>query len=613
MSEANTPKNGSGNDLAARNRAAERPPVLSVRDLRVNLAGRDVDVVDAIDFRLRRGEILGMVGESGSGKTTTALSLLGYARPGTEIVSGSVEIDGVDLLALSERQLRRQRGRLISYVPQDPGSSLTPGIRIGKQLREILVAHNYDGDLETRITEMLQEVSLPADAEFLKRYPHQLSGGQQQRVVLAMAFGSKPRVVVLDEPTTGLDVTTQARVLQTVRELCAVHGTAAVYVSHDLAVVGELASAIAVMYLGRMIEFGSRNRVMGDPGHPYTRRLIAAIPDPQRRRELVGIRGRVEPVTRRPSGCVFAARCEFCEEACTQAPIGLVATDPSHRIACRRIEYVRSQPAVAARELDPHSVAKDGGSGLMVSGLSASYRHNQVLHDVSFEVPQGGCVALVGESGSGKTTLTRCISGLHAEATGELRLDGSELPFGARRRPAETRRTVQYVFQNPYRSLNPRKTVGQLLEHPLELFFKGSVDATARIPQLLERVALNPALIDRYPAQLSGGERQRVAVARALAADPKLLICDEVTSALDVSVQAAILRLLSELRLQEQLTILFVTHNLAIVRAIADHVVVLNQGAIVEQGDVDEILDHPKQAYTQKLLADTPTLAFAAH
>jgi peptide/nickel transport system ATP-binding protein len=577
---------------------------LEVKGLHVALTGRPVDVVADVSLRLDPGQILGLVGESGSGKTTVALALLGYARPGLSIVDGSVVVAGKDVLARSARQLR---GKIISYVPQDPSSSLNPAMRIGKQLLDILREHDFGSggaERRSRVLEMLQEVSLPSDHSFLARYPHELSGGQQQRVALAMAFACRPRVVVLDEPTTGLDVTTQASVLETIRELAQSHRTAAVYVSHDLAVVAELVNRIAVMYAGRIVEHGPAAQMFTSPVHPYTRKLIDAVPDPKHRRQLAGIPGHIPPLGSLTAGCKFAPRCEFAEDACRTTMITEEQVEAEHSVRCRRWQFAVAQPRQGPEEDARGPRVTRADEVLQVSDLKAWYGKSEVLHGATFSIRRGGCLAVVGESGSGKTTLARVISGLHRQAQGEVSLGGKALPWGSRRRSPDMRRSIQYVFQNPYSALNPRKTIRELLEQPLKQF--GLDRSAERIPALLEQVSLSPRYAGRYPSQLSGGERQRVAIARALAAAPDVLICDEITSALDVSVQASILELLAELHAGTALTVLFVTHNLAVVRAVADDVVVLNKGLIVESGPVGEVLDNPKDEYTRALLRDTP-------
>ena len=587
-------------------------PSIVVDRLRVMVRGTTRDIVDDISFEIAPGEVLGLVGESGSGKTTVGLALLGHTRRGVQIGGGSVRLGDVDVLKLSEPELEHTRGRLISYVPQDPAAALNPALRIGTQLREILQAHNYgrNGDERShRVAEMMREVALPDLPSFLKRYPHELSGGQQQRVGLAIAFACRPRVIVLDEPTTGLDVTTQAHVLGTVRELAAAHGVAALYVSHDLAVVGTLANRVAVMYAGRVVEIGPTRDLFRAAAHPYTQRLIAAIPHLTGGRELIGIGGRAPSPGRRPAGCMFAPRCTFAQERCTVALPELRPIAAGHAVRCVRAEEVRGHMLARARDGAHEEQAITQAPILALTAVSAGYRKRMVVHDVSLQVAPHECLALVGESGSGKTTLARSVAGLHSDRTGQITLNGTPLAGSARDRPREQRRTIQYVFQNPYGSLNPRRTIGHIIRQPLELFGKGSSAETDRkVGEMLDRVSLAASYAERYPEQLSGGERQRVAIARALVCEPSVLVCDEVTSALDVSVQAAIVELLASLQRDLGLAMLFVTHNLPLVRSIAQRVAVMSEGRIVELGGVDQVLEAPAEPYTRRLLSDTPSL-----
>ncbi|HUL26108.1 MAG TPA: oligopeptide/dipeptide ABC transporter ATP-binding protein, partial [Streptosporangiaceae bacterium] len=417
----------------------------------------------------------------------------------------------------------------------------------------------------------------------------------------------------LDEPTTGLDVTTQAHVLSTVRELATLHDVAALYVSHDLAVVATLAERVAVMYAGRVVEIGGAEELFTSAGHPYTRRLVGAIPRLTGGRSLVGIPGHAVSPGRRPPGCSFAPRCTLRIDQCETAMPPLLPVGPGHAVRCIRAEIVLSE--AQSRVGDPIDMpAADAAERLplRLTDVVASYGQNEILHSVSLSLAAHECLALVGESGSGKTTIARAIAGLHRNWTGTIALDGTELPRAARQRSSETRRQIQYIFQNPYGSLNPRQTIGQIVGQPLRVFgtAKGR-EADRRIADMLERVSLTAAYARRYPDQLSGGERQRVAIARALVCDPTVLICDEVTSALDVSVQAAIVELLGSLQRDLGLSMLFITHNLPLVRSIAQRVAVLSQGNVVELGDTAQVLTDPQQPYTRQLLADTPSLETA--
>jgi peptide/nickel transport system ATP-binding protein len=583
---------------------------IEVSGLRVEVARTGAEIVDGIAFAAAKGEIVGLVGESGSGKTTAAVALLGHARRGTRIVAGTVSVAGVSILDLVPEQLREARGKLVAYVPQDPAAALNPALRIGLQLQELLDAHGAGGSGE-RITEALAEVALPADEAFLRRYPHQLSGGQQQRICLAMAFLLRPAAIVLDEPTTGLDVTTQAHVLETVRDLCRSHDTAAVYVSHDLAAVAAIASRVVVLYAGRVVEDGAAERLFVRPGHPYTRKLALAIPDVAERRRLEAIPGLVPAPGARGDGCVFAARCEHTVDVCLEGPPPPVEIEPGHLVRCVRVREL--DQGLIAVGLPPRPEVAVEAPLLEVRSVDAFHGSHQVLHGVSLALGRSECLALVGESGSGKTTLARVIAGLHTNRTGEVLLDGCALEPGARQRPAEACRRLQYVFQSPYNALNPRRTIGEILGVPLGHFhgLRGAA-AEARAAELLDQVALPPQLLHRDPGELSGGERQRVAIARALAANPDVIVCDEITSALDASVQAAIVELLEELREREDVSLLFVTHNLALVRTIADRVAVLDRGRVVEAGRAARVLDAPEADYTRRLLADTPTLGVPA-
>ncbi|MGW5643292.1 ABC transporter ATP-binding protein [Saccharopolyspora sp. NPDC003752] len=582
---------------------------LDATGLEIRGVPSEAAIVADVSFTLAPGEILGLIGESGSGKTTLGLAMLRYCKRGTRIADGRILVGDTDLTALPPKRAAALRGRRVAYIPQSPGSALNPALRLHTQLAEGV--HDVSGEAaKRRIKQVLTEVALPDDDEFLGRYPHQLSGGQQQRIAIAMAFVGRPEVVVLDEPTTGLDVTTQKRVLTTIREMCERHGTAGVYISHDMAVVAELADRIAVMYSGRIVETGPTAEVLNEPRHHYTAGLVLAVPDLDGERAMQAIDGQAPSPLSRPDGCAFAPRCAAATDECRAEVPPVQEVSPGHEIRCLQ---PRSGRLVApARTSD--SVPAEAEPVLEIRNIRAWYTDSPVLQDVSLSVSPGSCLALLGESGSGKTTLSRCLAGLHPKHEGSVLLHGEELAAGSGKRTREQRRQVQYVFQNPYESLNPRRRVRDLVAQPISVLGgeSGGKSTSERVIEALELAALRPDIAERYPDQLSGGERQRVAIARALVTRPEVLICDEITSALDVSVQSAIVDLLRDLREKMGLALVFVTHNIALVRNIAQRVAILQNGRIVEQAPAEELFTAPQHDYTRSLLSDAPNFQLEA-
>jgi peptide/nickel transport system ATP-binding protein len=587
-------------------------PVVRVEHLALALDTGE-PVIDDINFTIGPGEILGVVGESGSGKSTLALALLGYTRPGVHFRAGAVEVGGESVIDRDPRTLRGLRGKVVSYVPQDPGGALNPSMRIGDAILDVLRAHRPEASGQESLTAALERVELSRAHGFDRRYPHQLSGGQQQRVTIAMATVCEPPVAVLDEPTTGLDVLTQDRVLAELLRLRDDEHMAMVYVSHDLAVVARMADRILVMYAGRVLEAGPTATVLEHPQHPYTQALVSAIPDVRQPRALRGIGGVSVGVGEWPPGCPFAPRCEHVQPQCQSTLPSLETAAADHAVRCCRWREL------ALGQTQESSARSQFGAGsetplLEVTGLQARYRSHRddppAVRDVSFAIERGECVALVGESGSGKSTIARCLAGLHVPSAGGIAFDGRPVEGAARARPLDVRRRIQIVFQNPYQSLNPRQRVHASIERPLRILRRLPRD-TARheVNELLQRVRLPARLAERFPGELSGGERQRVAIARALAAKPDLLICDEVTSALDVSVQAAVLELLQELRVDLHLSMLFITHNLGVVACVADTVLVMDEGSVCETGPVGGVLNAPTNDYTRRLLKAAPSLS----
>jgi peptide/nickel transport system ATP-binding protein len=534
-----------------------------VDDLAISYAaGRtEVPVVRGVSFTIQAGRTLGLVGESGSGKSTVARTLLAHLRTGSRIVRGSVVVADQDVFALSPSATRALRGGTASVVAQNAGQALTPSMRVGAQIREALSAHG-EPDSPERVAELVRLVRLPDPDTIVRRYPHQLSGGQQQRVAIAMAVAARPRVLVLDEPTTALDVVTQAAVLDLVADLGRELGMAVLLVSHDLGVVSAMADEIAVMRDGEVVEHRDTAALFADPQHPYTRALLAAVPDGRTATGTGGSDHLDAPVTVPGTVTDTAAR-----------------TGPPGR------------PVVTARDL----VVRYG------RGLPAA------VDGVSFDIGARETLAVVGESGSGKSTLATAMAGLVPAESGTFTYT-DDTARGDLRQPVagrspELRRAVQLVFQNADTSLNPRRTVGAAIARPLRLFTGSS--SRARVADLLTQVGLGPEFATRLPAQLSGGQRQRVGIARALAAGPRLVIADEITTALDVQVQAGILSLLADLQRENGLSCLFISHDLAVVRGVADRVAVMTGGRIVEIGPTERVFTGPNHPYTRTLLAAT--------
>ena len=570
-----------------------------------------VRAVDDVSFALRPGEVFGLVGESGCGKSTISLQLLGYRHVSMRVEHGEVRFKGVNLIDMSRAELDELRGDRIAFVPQNPTTALNPGIRVGQQLAETLLAHGRADkeSAEATIAGILKLVGLPADPAFQRRYPHQLSGGQQQRVCIAMALACDPDLLVLDEPTTGLDVTTQEQIIALLSELRGRIGVAMLYVTHDLALLSQIADRVGVMYAGRMVEIAPTNEIFLRPRHPYTQGLIASIPVIEqataRTRPLRGLLRRREL----PPGCPFAPRCDHALERCATERQELREIDDIRAVACWRWQDIAPFPADPA--VTGTIAAATRAPVLSVDHVSVVYgpsgRGFRAISDVSFEIKEGEVFALVGESGSGKSTLAKAVSGLEEPETGAVKLRGEALATRVRDRTDLQRRLIQYIFQNPDASLNPRARIGDAISRPLVHFFRmEGAKAREQIADALGDVRLDASYQERFPDQLSGGERQRVAIARALAAKPALLLCDEILSALDVSVQANILTLLQQLKSEHGIAMLFISHDLAVVRMLADHVCVLYGGEVMEIGTRDKVFAPPFHPYTHSLLHAVP-------
>ncbi|MHB8628257.1 MAG: dipeptide ABC transporter ATP-binding protein [Aggregatilineales bacterium] len=605
-------------------------PLLAIDNLTVSyrIGNSQRDVVRGVSLHVDARQVYGLVGESGSGKSTLALSVMRYLPANGRVTAGQITLAGESLLDKSVRDMRSIWGAKMNLVPQDPGGSLNPAMRIGAQLTEIGQRAGLSArDAQQRSLEWLAKVRIADGARIAKLYPHQLSGGMQQRVMIAMALSSVPQLLVLDEPTTNLDVTTEAAMLDLFRELIHEQGSATLYVTHNLGVVAQLCDRVAVLYSGEIMEDASVADLFAHPIHPYTTTLLNAIPrlgQPPPHAEM--------PVNQKPTTnvCVFSARCPFAIDLCRTVKPPLEQIAPGHSIKCHRwkeivagtLQFPRNNTAESSRSLSgeaepdavPLVMAADHVRKEYVAGLSILARLQghpaptvKAVDDVTLTIQRGQTVGLVGESGSGKTTLARCVIGLVERNSGKIEVLNVELSPGIHGRPAEALRRVQMVFQNPEESLNPYLTIGETLRRPLiTLLHQKRAEADEKVRAMLRAVRLPDSYIERLPGELSGGEKQRIAIARAFITDPDLVICDEAVSALDVSVQAAILDLLMMLKSEQGTSYLFISHDLAVVGSIADMVAVMYLGLLFEVVPRAQLLTLPLHPYTEALLAAIP-------
>ncbi|GAB2873750.1 ABC transporter ATP-binding protein [Streptomyces mayteni] len=611
-----------------------------MRDLRTEFRtgqGR-VRAVNGVSFDVHPGDVLGIVGESGSGKSVTARSIMRMVRPPGRVVGGSVEFAGEDLLPLPEREMRRRRGSAVAMVFQDPQAVLNPVMRIGDQIVEALTLHGADRRAaRRRALDLLDQVGIPDAATRIDHYPHQFSGGMRQRVVIAIALANDPVLLIADEPTTALDVTIQAQILRLLLRLRAELGLAIAIITHDMGVVAEMCTRVAVMYGGRMVEQGTVEQVLEHPRHPYTAALLAAMPrldDDHVGRPLPAIPGSPPDPAALPEGCAFAPRCRYVEDACRESTpellqvgdrgqlsaclvahrgteLGPAADDARERVAARVTvtEVVAQAPAAPVPVLEVRDLRVDVGSRRR--GLLRRDAPVYAVDSVSLTVRAGETLGLVGESGCGKSTLSRAVVGITPVAGGSVLVEGHDVTAMAGDALDRVRSSVQYVFQDPYASLNPRRTIRQSLAEALSLRGLRGAALEAEARTLMERVGLRLEHLDRYPSAFSGGQRQRIGIARALAREPKVLILDEPVSALDMSIQAQIINLLEELRRELDLGYLFIAHDLSVVRHLSDRVAVMYLGRIVETGSAASVYENPRHPYTAALLSSSPVPSLA--
>ncbi len=608
-------------------------PLLSVKGLRTHLDSGDaiVRAVDGVSFDIRHGETFALLGESGCGKSMTALSIMRLLPDAGSIVGGSVELDGNDLLLLPESGMRDIRGQRVAMIFQEPALSLNPVMTAGEQIAEALRRHtSLTGPaLEARVLELLEAVRIPDAARRRNEYPFQLSGGMKQRVMIAMALACDPDLLVADEPTTALDVTIQAQVLDLLREMQKTRRMSLMLITHDLGVVSEMAQRVAVMYAGEIVETATRETFFSRPAHPYSKKLFDSLPTAGKRgAALAVIPGTVPALTREFTGCRFADRCDSAWDLCRTSTPGLHDLGNGQTARCHlyapgadKAEGKRQKAEGRPNEVGgQHSALSTQHSALLqVSDLKVHFPiHGGLLRrvvarvkavdGVSLSIEPGKTLGLVGESGCGKTTVGKSILRLTDPTSGAVLFDGTDLVRLSRGELRPRRKEVQIIFQDPYSSLNPRMRVLETLEEGMSALGIGSgrEERQSRVDALLAEVGLDREVKYRYPHEFSGGQRQRIAIARALSVEPRLIVCDEPTSALDVSVQAQILNLLKDLQQRKGLAYLFITHNISVIEFLAHEVAVMYLGRIVEHGSVSEVLDDPRHPYTRVLLSAVP-------
>ncbi|HET90245.1 MAG TPA: ABC transporter ATP-binding protein [Chloroflexi bacterium] len=606
-------------------------PVLSVERLAVSYETRygDVPAVRDVSFTVQRGEAYSIVGESGCGKSTVAFSIVSFLGRNGKIVDGHVLFQGRDLVGHSEEELRKLRGDRISMVYQDPMQALNPSLRIGEQLAEVLTVHRGIGqsEAEDRCIHMLEQVHMPDPANVMRRYPHQISGGQQQRVVIAMALLNDPALLIMDEPTTALDVTVEAAVLDLVAELQHKFDTAIMYISHNLGVVARVSDQVGVMYAGTMVERASVNDVYLRPSHPYTLGLMRCVPRlgmDKAASYLYPIRGRVPSPRNLPPGCIFEPRCDFARPVCRQKSPEMCEVEPEHWARCHFAAEILSgklEPpqdavpdlqALAERRASDETVLRvaraktyyEAPSKQLIGGEK---QYVKAVDDVSVEMKRGHTLGIVGESGCGKSTLVKTIIGLESPTGGEFEFMGMDISMPVSKRSLDLIKELQMVFQNPDATLNPSFSVGSQIGRPLRRFKAVPAHQVRdEVVRILDLMRLGENYYNRLPRQLSGGEKQRVGIARAIAGRPELVLCDEPVSALDVSVQAAVLNLLLEVQQEMGTTMAFIAHDLSVVRFFCDTIAVMYLGQIVEFGPAEAIYAPPYHPYTEALLSAVP-------
>ncbi len=604
--------------------------LLKIQDLSVvyHTESTSLPVLRDINLQINANQVYSIVGESGSGKTTLGLSVMRYLPPEGRITKGGILLSGKDLLRLEKSTLRNLWGSELSLVPQDPYSALNPSMRVGEQVAEMLLAHGQTNKQNTykQAAEWLDRVRLPDPTKMVRKYPFELSGGQRQRILLAMALINEPKLLVLDEPTTSLDVTTEANMLDLLRELMSDIGTAALFITHNLGIVAGFSERVAVLYAGELVEDAPTASLFQQPLHPYTQGLLDSIPKLGMHKDthaLIAIKGQIPPLQALPQGCIFGPRCSIAVDVCHEERPPHVGPAPDRSIRCHRWQEIANGEVTLSREANPASTFDPipSATTLQISKLQVSYvvaqpsqrtaNHGKqqlvAVDHVSLEVKGRSTLGIVGESGSGKSSLALAVMGLLDDVTGEMLLFNLPLPQNVRRRNKTILQKLQMIFQQLDEALPPNLTVGEILSRPLiNLASMDRATARSRTADLLQMVRLPATFIQRYPHQLSGGEKQRVAIAQAIAASPELLLADEPVSALDVSVQATILNLLSDLQAEHGTANLVISHDIAVVSYLADEVAVMYLGQVMQLSPAKLLLSPPYHPYTEALLSAIP-------
>jgi peptide/nickel transport system ATP-binding protein len=599
--------------------------LLRVDSLDVEFSAKEgtIRALRDVSMTVQQGETVGIVGESGSGKSTLALAIVRYLANNARIPNGTITFKGQDVYELSQAELRTIRGNEIAHVAQNASRALNPSLRIGTQIKESIELHQdpaSDKAAMERVYEVLEQVNIPDPSEFAQRYPSELSGGQQQRALIAVGLSCNPDFLILDEPTTGLDVTTQAKLLDLIDDLKIEVNVGIMLITHNLGVVAQIADRVNILYAGKMMEKGPVDDVFDLPANPYTQALLATTPELGKQKNLRAIPGQIPALGDIPDGCIFADRCEFVTDECRSGDIEMEDVSENHETRCLNWETAVDDPIESeftTREtstagdviLEAENVVKHYDQGTIVQKLLTDHNPVRAVQGVDLQVSENETVGLVGESGCGKSTLGRTLLRLHDPTEGTIRYRGDDLQDLSKSEIEAFRSECQILFQDPEASINPRKTVKSVIERPLKLFTE--MDAGARderISELLDQVFLTEDLKSKYPHELSGGQQQRVAIARAFATNPSLVVLDEPVSSLDVSVQASILNLLNDLREEFDTSYLLISHDMGVIETVCDRLAVMYLGKIVEQGSIRDVFEPPYHPYTRSLLSGIPSL-----